>query len=83
MFQAEFSRNFKKQYTKLVKNHSTLKKRIDIALVKLCENPENISHKVGEYWSARATGDIRIIWEYKQGELVLLLLKIGGHDKVY
>jgi mRNA-degrading endonuclease YafQ of YafQ-DinJ toxin-antitoxin module len=47
------------------------------------ENPESVSHKVGEFWSCRVTGDIRIIWEYKDGELVLLLLKIGGHNTVY
>jgi mRNA-degrading endonuclease YafQ of YafQ-DinJ toxin-antitoxin module len=83
MFKAEFSKNFKKQYSKLIKNNVNLKKRIDVALLKLCENPETISHKVGQYWSSRVTADIRIIWEYKRGELVLLLLKIGGHDNVY
>jgi mRNA-degrading endonuclease YafQ of YafQ-DinJ toxin-antitoxin module len=83
MFAVEFSASFKKQYQKLVKNNSVLKKRVDVALVKLCEDPENISHIVGKYWSSRVTGDIRIIWEYKKGELVLLLLKIGGHDRVY
>jgi mRNA-degrading endonuclease YafQ of YafQ-DinJ toxin-antitoxin module len=80
MFSVEFSKYFQKQYKKLIKNNKTLEGRIDVALTKLLENPENVSHKVGDYWSCRVTGDIRIIWEYKNEELVLLLLKIGGHD---
>jgi mRNA-degrading endonuclease YafQ of YafQ-DinJ toxin-antitoxin module len=86
MFTVEFSENFKKQYKKIIKNDSQLEKRIDTALFKLAKNPEKVSHKVGSVWSARVTGDIRIIWEYKKGELCLLLLKIGGHSgkhKVY
>jgi mRNA-degrading endonuclease YafQ of YafQ-DinJ toxin-antitoxin module len=83
MFSVEFSKYFQKQYKKLIKNNKTLEDRIDVALTKLLENPENVSHKVGDYWSCRVTGDIRIIWDYKNEELVLLLLKIGGHDQVY
>ena len=65
---------------KLIKNNKTLENRIDTALIKLSENPEQISYKVGNFWSARITGDIRIIWEYKNNQMVLLLLKIGGHS---
>jgi mRNA-degrading endonuclease YafQ of YafQ-DinJ toxin-antitoxin module len=83
MFSVEFSRYFQKQYKKLIKNNKNLEVRIDVALTKLIENPENVSHKVGDFWSCRVTGEIRIIWEYKNDELVLLLLKIGGHDQVY
>jgi mRNA-degrading endonuclease YafQ of YafQ-DinJ toxin-antitoxin module len=83
MFAAEFSKYFQKQYKKLIKNNKIIEARIDTALIKLLEDPELVSHKVGEYWSYRVTGDIRIIWEYKDGELVLLLLKIGGHGQVY
>jgi mRNA-degrading endonuclease YafQ of YafQ-DinJ toxin-antitoxin module len=83
MFQVEFSKYFQKQYKKLIKNNKILENRVDVALTKLLENPESNSHKVGEYWSCRVTGDVRIIWEYKDDELVLLLLKIGGHDNVY
>jgi len=80
MFEVEFSDFFKKQYKKLIKNNTDLENRIDAALLKLSENPESVSHKVGTFFSCRVTGDIRIIWEYKKGELVLLLLKIGGHS---
>lgn len=80
MFEIEFSNYFKKQYKKLIKNNPALEKRIDTALTKLVESPEKVSHRVGSYWSCRVTGDIRIIWNYKKGELVLILLKIGGHS---
>jgi len=80
MFSVEFSDYFKKQYQKIIKNNLVLEKRIDKALLNLVKNPESVSHKVGEFWSCRVTGDIRIIWEYKNGELVLILLKIGGHS---
>jgi mRNA-degrading endonuclease YafQ of YafQ-DinJ toxin-antitoxin module len=83
MFTAEFSKHFQKQYKKLIKNNQILETRIDTALAKLLDDPETTSHKVGQYWSCRVTGDIRIIWQYKGGELVLLLLKIGGHDELY
>lgn len=80
MFVAEFSDGFKKQYKKLIKNNKIIEKRIDTSLAKLLTNPEAVSHKVGDVWSCRVTGDIRIIWEYKDGELTLLLIKIGGHS---
>jgi len=83
MLVVEFSKYFQKQYKKLIKNNKSLESRIDIALVKLIENPESVSHKVGQYWSCRVTGDIRIIWEYKENKPVLLLLKIGVHNTVY
>ena len=83
MFYPEFSIGFKKEYKKLIKNNKIIEKRIDVTLDKLLKSPESVSHKVGEVWSCRVTGDIRIIWEYKNGELVLLLLKIGGHNDVY
>jgi mRNA-degrading endonuclease YafQ of YafQ-DinJ toxin-antitoxin module len=83
MFTAEFSKYFQKQYKKLIKNNQILETKIDTALTKLLDDPETTSHKVGQYWSCRVTGDIRIIWQYKDDELVLLLLKIGGHDELY
>ena len=54
--------------------------------------PSLRSHRVntrflGEHWSSRVTGDIRIIWDFENGNhLVILLLDIGGHSgthKVY
>ena len=83
MFRIEFSTYFSREYAKLIKRNKILERRVNVALLKLEKSPESVSHKVGEVWSCRVTGDIRIIWEYKNGELVLLLLKIGGHNDVY
>lgn len=83
MFKAEFSKYFQKQYKKLIKNNKLMEGRIDTALTKLLHDPEIVSHKVGQYWNCRVTGAIRIIWEYQDDELVLLLLKIGRHGEVY
>ena len=80
MFALEASATFQKAYKKLIKKNNILEKRIDVALAKLSESPESISHKVGDFWSCKVTPDLRIIWEYKDDELVLLLLKIGGHS---
>jgi len=39
---------------------------------------------LGEVCSSRITGDIRLIWEYNQeNEIEIILLTIGGHDRVY
>ncbi len=51
-------------------------------------NPSLRSHKVGNYWSSRVTGDIRIIWEYGNDDKVnvIEILDVGGHsgsNKVY
>lgn len=86
MYNLKPSKFFAKQYKKIIKNNIVLEKRIDVALTKLTNNPESVSHKVDEFWSCRVTGDVRIIWEYQNGEPCLLLLKIGGHpgtNKVY
>ena len=61
MFHPEFSIGFKKEYKKLIKNNKIIEKRVDVALDKLLKKPENVSHKVGELWSCRVTGNIRII----------------------
>ena len=80
MFALEASASFQKTYKKLIKNNLLLEKRIDVALAELADSPEIISHKVGDFWSCKVTSDLRIIWEYKGDELVLLLIKIGGHS---
>ena len=80
-YSIEYTSYFKKQYKKIIKNNVILEKRIDTALRKLGDNPELVSHKIVDtIWSCRVTGDIRILWEYKEGEITLLLLKIGGHS---
>ena len=95
MYKIEKSKYFSKKATKLVKNNNKLGIIIINVVEDLAENPRNPSlgsHKVnspkfGECVSSRVTGDIRIIWRYKdENKLeieVLELVDIGGHDQVY
>ena len=92
MFILSASNSFKKTYKKFVNKNPILERKISAVLEKLSNNPQNpslSSHKVtvsnfGEVWSSKITADIRLIWEYNaENEIEILLLTIGGHDKVY
>ena len=86
-YEIEFSRNFDRKLKKLLKGNSQLKKRVVKALEELTVNPFTESletHKVstssGTNYSSRATGDIRIIWNFVDNKTILLLVTIGGHE---
>jgi mRNA-degrading endonuclease YafQ of YafQ-DinJ toxin-antitoxin module len=57
-------------------------------LSNLIENPFLYSlgtHRVntpkwGRVYSSRVTKDIRIIWDFKDKKLIILVLDIGGHE---
>jgi len=93
MYQLVPSYNFRKQFFKLVKKDPLLIKRIDKATSFLKDAPFHPSlnthtvgnnKKYGSIYSSRVTGDIRILWAISPSEqLVIILLKIGGHDFVY
>ena len=81
-----FARKLKKLTTK---NHLLIP-IITLRLKLLCQNPKNPvlkSHKVLDNFSSSITGDIRIIWRYKDNSNqeieILQLIDIGGHDEVY
>ncbi|MDO8497667.1 MAG: type II toxin-antitoxin system mRNA interferase toxin, RelE/StbE family [bacterium] len=90
-FTGPFSRRFKQ----IKKDQIKLAEKILKVLYFLKNNPKYPSlhsHKVstsqyGECWSSRVTGDLRIIWNFDEGNtLTILLLDIGGHSgkhKVY
>lgn len=43
----------------------------------------NIS-SLGEAWSSRVSGDLRLIWQFDENDkLVILALRLQGHDTVY
>ena len=91
----ESDKYFVKKYKKLTAKNPQIKKLAEKAIIDLSQNPKNPSlgsHKVnspkfGNCVSSRVTGDIRIIWRYKdQNKLeieILELIDIGGHDEVY
>ncbi len=95
MYRLKFSSQFYRAFNKLIKKDKALEKRIVKALDLLRQNPRHASlksHKVqtgnyGPRWSSRATGDIRIIWDFDEtNNLIIMVLTIGGHSgkkKVY
>jgi mRNA-degrading endonuclease YafQ of YafQ-DinJ toxin-antitoxin module len=85
MYKLIFIGYFEKKLAILIKNNSKIDQKIETTLQLLSLNPleqKLSSHKVGEYWSSRVTGDIRIIWIYGEDRevKVLELLDIGGHS---
>ena len=95
MYQLQPSSIFKEKYIQLVKKDNKVAKRIKKATHLLSQDPKHPSlksHRVntrhlGLRWSSTVTGDIRIIWDYAEDQvLVILLLDLGGHSgkqKVY
>ncbi len=83
----KFAKKFAKKQKKLIYENQCLKPRIQKTLLALCIDPFYKSlrtHKIqiadGYVYSSRVTGDIRIIWEFENSELSILLLDIGGHE---
>lgn len=76
---------------KLSKKNPALKSRIDNTLRVLQISPFSSklkTHKVGNLdryilWSSRVTGDIRIIWVKDNDNITIVLIDIGGHDRIY
>ncbi|MEI6728828.1 MAG: type II toxin-antitoxin system mRNA interferase toxin, RelE/StbE family [bacterium] len=81
--------HFKRKYTKLVKNNSHFRNRIQEVFEVLMINPffpslkthkVNTKIKKGVY-SSSISGDLRIIWEFNENEINIIdLLDIGGHS---
>lgn len=86
-YTVEFSPDFNKSYEKLTRNNKSLKKSIRRAVNILSNDPFYPglkTHKAGtrlygEKYSSRVTGDIRIIWDFIDGKIILLIT-LGGHD---
>ena len=91
IFKIEFSKEFEKKYAKIVKKDKKIKKKIDKAISLLSQNPKYPSlkshiiqdTKYGQVWSSWAAPDLRIFWYYLDDEIIILLVNIGSHDKVY
>ena len=94
MYKLILTKPFVKRFNKLSKSNSILKKKIDEVLRIMATGPFARSlrtHKVNSAnydvaWSSRITRDIRLIWDFADSNLIILLLDIGGHSgggKVY
>lgn len=95
-YELEFTSRFFRELNKIKKKNYRLARKVRITLEKIVEDPFQNSlktHRVdskdfGVSWSSRVTGDLRVIWDFRESddELVVLALAIGGHEggkKVY
>ena len=93
MYKIRYTPHFKRTYQKLTKRNDRLKEITKVIIRKLANNPFDNSlktHKAtnpifGKAWSSEVTGDIRILWDFSEYEIILLLA-FGGHsgkNKVY
>ncbi|MEK7522567.1 MAG: type II toxin-antitoxin system mRNA interferase toxin, RelE/StbE family [Patescibacteria group bacterium] len=83
-----FSQEFIKNYRKITKKNVQLKKKIKIRLSVFRENPKHpslrlhrLKGKMIEDWSISVQSDLRIIFTYVLGGI--LLVDIGNHKEVY
>lgn len=87
MYQFVFTSSFDKDYKKIAKKNILLRQRILKSLSLLSNDPNHPSlrsHKVNSIefdnvWSSWVTGDIRIVWEYKN-KMRIKLLALGTHS---
>lgn len=88
-YKIEFTKFAAKKYAKLCKKSKILEKQISKAFENLSVNPFfpslnthiiNIASYDGKVYSSFISGDIRIIWEFSNGSLHILVLNIGGHS---
>lgn len=82
------SSKFEKQLSKLKRKDNKNFQKASLVLECLQLNPFETklkTHKVntkdyGETYSTRVTGDLRIIWKFKNGKLVILLLTLASYS---
>lgn len=87
-YEIEFTKKFIRKYKKLTTNNHELKQAVQQVLDKLIENPKDVklgTHKVstsqfGLVFSSTVTKDTRIIWEFSNNKIVIVVLDIGGHS---
>ncbi len=94
MYEIEATKYFERKLTKILKNNTKMVSLVYATIEKLRVNPFDNSlrtHKVNavvmaEAYSSRVSGDLRLIWSFKNPKTIVILLDIGGHSgsgKVY
>ena len=90
-FTLEYAPSFNRD-SKNLKNNHKLQEKLRITLKLLSEDPFNPSlkthtvntHELGKVRSSRVTGDLRLIWDFKNSKrITLILIRLQGHDTVY
>ncbi len=94
MYEIEATQYFERKLTKILKNNTKMVGLVYSVIEKLRENPFDHSlktHKVNAVvmdgaYSSRVSGDLRIVWCFKDPKTIVMLLDLGGHSgsgKVY
>ena len=87
-YSIRITKNLNKKIRKLIKGDKRLDSRLRKVFKFLKIDPfyKGLrTHKVntskwGEVYSSRVTGDLRILWDFVEEELVILIIDIGGHE---
>jgi mRNA-degrading endonuclease YafQ of YafQ-DinJ toxin-antitoxin module len=87
-YKYNFTKNFERKSSKLFKKNQALRKRFYKTLYKILKDPfykglkthKVNSSKWGEIYSSRITKDLRVLWDFSQNELIIIVIDIGGHE---
>lgn len=89
-----FSMSYIRKTKKLIKLRRISEEKINSILLQLSQDPFHkslMTHKVDaqiglSQFSSRVDGDLRMIWNFSENRICILILDIGGHSggtKVY
>lgn len=87
-YKYRFTKNFERKSSKLFKKNNSLRKKFHSTLLMILEEPfyKGLrTHKVntakwGKVYSSRITKDLRVLWDFIDDNLVILIIDIGGHE---
>lgn len=89
MIKITWDQGFKRTYRKKVKNDPDLRERFWRAMELFSRNPfhqklrtHKLSGKLEGLWAFSVSYDCRVVFEFLNGDEVLLV-DIGGHEEVY
>jgi mRNA-degrading endonuclease RelE of RelBE toxin-antitoxin system len=87
-YKYQFTKNFERKSSKIFKKNNSLRKKFFQTLSTILGDPFYNSlrtHKVntskwGKVYSSRITKDLRVLWDFIDDDLVILIIDIGGHE---
>jgi mRNA-degrading endonuclease RelE of RelBE toxin-antitoxin system len=83
VYKYEFTKNFERKSSKLFQKDNSMRKRFYKTLKKVLNDPfyKGLrTYKVNTSNSSRITGDIRVLWDFSENKLKILIIDIGGHE---
>jgi mRNA-degrading endonuclease RelE of RelBE toxin-antitoxin system len=88
VYKYEFTKNFERKSSKLFQKDNSMRKRFYKTLKKVLNDPfykglrtyKVNTSKWGQIYSSRITGDIRVLWDFSENKLKILIIDIGGHE---